>query len=60
MNAAIAVSNSLQHGREQSIAPPAAEQGMALDRSLLLIPVLAAAAWLMTIAVLWLAWCLLP
>ena len=59
MNSAIAISNSLQHGREAAALAPAAEQGAPLDRSLLLVLLLAAAAWLVPISIIWLVWQLL-
>lgn len=59
MNSAIAVSNSLQRGREAAAVAPATVQGAGLNRSLLLILVLAAAAWMVPISVVWLVWHLL-
>lgn len=53
MNSAIAASNPLQHAREQA---PAFEEQVALGRSLLLIPLLAGAAWAITIGLIWLGW----
>lgn len=57
MNSAIAASNPLQHAREQA---PAFEEQVALGRSLLLIPLLAGAAWAITIGLIWLGWQSLP
>ncbi len=59
MNPAMAVSSPLQHGTGKAAAVPGSEERAPLGRSLLLIPLLAAAAWIVTIGPVWLAWQLL-
>lgn len=56
MNQAVAVSSPLQHGRAEATAAPSPEDRATLGRSLLFIPMLATAAWGVTIGAVGLAW----
>lgn len=56
MSPAVAVLSPLRSGQDEGFTAPPPEDRATLDRSLLFIPVLAAAAWALPIGAIWLAW----